>query len=355
MTEPLAPAPGLPPLSHAGDIWQGVSQMTLKQNLSGLIQSGADLLEAKLAYHLWQWTRRKPDYKTSYAKYKEGKLSGCQLLEKFGFDTSYLIEPLDPQKDPQEIHYYDKIGTQEGYKLIPASAEVSLNTFNNKNASVYRNLFKSAVQIVMPESSNYNILENGKYLTLKLDITQRQYLIDAKMDLILNHIDRFGLSPSRMLAKSQRDRWQEWENQRKVWDMRAEKKSYREIAMKLRRPNEPLIKAKDRIKKQFRAAYELIMGEKYDPKKYKEILRSKKLKSCKECPNYPCKDGCPALFTELASVEKKKLRETLVDEKKLEYLSLPKHGRKCPEKIEFKSCLILPIYSCLHHKPNFRK
>ena len=182
-------------------------------NPSKLVQS--DLNEAEFAYYKWQMIRRNPEYITSYAKYKRNEIPGVKLIEEHGFAKSFLIKPMDPHKIKQEIHYYKKQGTIEGYHGVPETNEVDLS---KKEESIYLNLFNPAVQIV---TSGYQMLEDNKYVTIKVDITQKFKPVKEKIDLLLNYIWLI-----RQEKNKDRNHIKKWDQQLKVWDLRGQKKSY---------------------------------------------------------------------------------------------------------------------------------
>ena len=90
--------------------------------------------------------------------------------------------------------------------------------------------------------------------------------------------------------------------------------TYEEIA-KYKYPDmltpEKLEKAVDKVKKQYRAAIKLICGKKYNLRELNELKskiekNNRTVKLCDECPDKPsCKDICPLLFEELATIEVK--------------------------------------------------
>lgn len=74
---------------------------------------------------------------------------------------------------------------------------------------------------------------------------------------------------------------------------------------------EKLRKAVNKVKKQYKAAIKLICGKKYNIGELNELKCKidnsyRTVKSCDECPDKPsCKDYCPSLLEELATIEVK--------------------------------------------------
>jgi len=102
--------------------------------------------------------------------------------------------------------------------------------------------------------------------------------------------------------------------------------TYEEIAKHLypgEQTPEELNSAIDRVKKQYRAAYKLICGDKYNPQEFEKIksqieTENKKI-LCDECPDRPhCKDPCPALLEELAAIEVKQQHKIVHSSRPLE-------------------------------------
>ena len=282
----------------------------------------ADSLEAEFAYYQWQLIRRNPEYIVSYKRFERGEIEGKSLLEKFDFDPLFLIKPLDPSNDAQErqsIQYNIQVNTGGGkeYRLKPKEQEASLS---QKNNPIFANLFKPAVMIVTP------FLEDNKYITLKIDTTQKRNIISSKIKQVLDFVEI-----SIKNKRTRRGRFKEWENQLKVWDLRSKKKPFNKIATELY-PHENLSKSEDRVKKQYYLIYEKITGEKYDPQEFKELFRNKDLlpKTCKACKQRDtCTDPCPDILLYINS-DYRSLRERLVGERHLEHIS----SNSDPEGIE---------------------
>jgi hypothetical protein len=106
---------------------------------------------------------------------------------------------------------------------------------------------------------------------------------------------------------------------------------YEEIA-KYKNPDalspEELAKAKDKVKKQYRAAFKLIYGKRYK-KLSQYILRAKRPKLCDKCPDkLNCKEklGCPQLIEELDKLEGKQ------QDRVLENIDFFSSGAPSPEE-----------------------
>jgi len=114
--------------------------------------------------------------------------------------------------------------------------------------------------------------------------------------------------------------------------------TYEEIAKHLY-PNEQtqkeVKKAIDRVKKQYRAAYRLICGKKYDPREieYQKAKNKEQGSLCDQCPDKHCKEtgeACPRLLEELEKLEVKQ-QHLLVS--KVEQLDIERYkttGKKYP-------------------------
>jgi hypothetical protein len=77
------------------------------------------------------------------------------------------------------------------------------------------------------------------------------------------------------------------------------------------RTREKLGKAVDKVKKQYKAAVKLIIGKKYNIRELNDLKciidnSNRTVKLCDECSDKPsCKDPCPSLLKELATIEVK--------------------------------------------------
>lgn len=250
----------------------------------------------------WERARRNPDYRILYNRYKKGEFDDETLdkeLQKFGFNTSWLAKPLNPFKDEQEIHYHhENYVYQTGYKRYVKKTLVDLSDYRTfLNAP----LFEECVQIVTPTEKGKvkKLLEDKKYLTLKIDVTKKRKIIYEEVKMVVDFVVKFfGLPSGTESDKKNREHLKKRGNFYKVWDLRAEKKSYEKIAIELY-PRESINKTVDRVKKQFAEAYGLIMGKRYKPKAYGNIFKNKASlpKVCKDCENRStCKELCPVVL-----------------------------------------------------------
>jgi len=103
-------------------------------------------------------------------------------------------------------------------------------------------------------------LEDGKYITLKINITQKDKHILESLKLYLDYYRQFTGKDS-----GRNHTAKETEFYYKVWDERLSLTSFSEIALKFGITAEA-------ARKQFRKAYELILGEKYDKASVPEII-----------------------------------------------------------------------------------
>jgi hypothetical protein len=174
-------------------------------------------------------------------------------------------------------------------------------------------------------------------LVLKIDLNyskdELMYVIEK---FVFSEVDKYRKNHKVKIKRKQPEKWIEY---LEIWDLKSgyppppnrdlasrlnaisfrdsEKKgrpwTYEEIA-KYIYPNtttpEKLKSAINRVKKQYRAAYNLICGEKYNPQKAKKQIgtfrQQNKIVTCDSCPDKPhCETLCPSMSEDLANLEVK--------------------------------------------------
>ena len=119
-----------------------------------------------------------------------------------------------------------------------------------------------------PEESNdpRRFIEDGKYLTLKIDITKKDKTINEAFQLYLKFYRQFTRKEQGRTHPEK-----ETEIYFKVWDERLKRIPFSEIALKLRTNEEA-------VRKQFGRAFELIIERKYNRDVWKELIKENLIK-----------------------------------------------------------------------------
>jgi hypothetical protein len=104
---------------------------------------------------------------------------------------------------------------------------------------------------------------------------------------------------------------------------------------------EKLESAIDKVKKQYRAAYNLICGEKYNSHKAKkqidQLRQQNKIVTCDSCPDKPhCITLCPPMLEDVAGVEIKQQHHLVGSSKSTDLENFKKSSRKLPADKQFK-------------------
>jgi len=135
-------------------------------------------------------------------------------------------------------------------------------------------------------------IEDDKYLTLKIDMTQANIriipLVRFYIRYFRQYIERKGVDAGRSHFEKRRRYY-------RVWEERKQKKSFKAISKKLSIDV-------DTAKKEFYRAYELIMERSYNPVHYGEIPVQKGdlVRECNTCPiRSECKEACPDIIAYL--------------------------------------------------------
>ncbi len=106
---------------------------------------------------------------------------------------------------------------------------------------------------------------------------------------------------------------------------------------------EKLESAIDKVKKQYRAAYNLICGEKYNPRKAKKQIdqlrqqNTNEIVLCDRCPDKPhCITLCPPMLDDLAGLEEKQQHHLVGSSESTDLENFKKSSRKLPADKQFK-------------------
>lgn len=106
---------------------------------------------------------------------------------------------------------------------------------------------------------------------------------------------------------------------------------------------EKLESAIDKVKKEYRAAYNLICGEKYNPRKAKRQIyqlrqqNTNEIVLCDRCPDKPhCITLCPPMLDDLAGLEEKQQHHLVGSSESTDLENFKKSSRKLPADKQFK-------------------
>ncbi len=239
----------------------------------------------------------------------------------------------------------------------------------------YEKLFKEIYGDVFPRHPfpvwRLNELEDKPYwLVLKIDLN---YTKDEIM-YRLNKFVSYATEEYRQkhIVKVKRKHVEKWVDYLEIWDLKngfpppkdrgmasrleaisfqldedkGREWTYEEIA-KYVYPDtttpEKLESAIDKVKKQYRAAYSLICGEKYNSRKAKKQIAQLRQQdkngviTCDSCPDKPrCITPCPSILEEVAIVEVKRQEQLAKTSKFTDLEKLETSSKKLPSDDQFK-------------------
>jgi hypothetical protein len=202
--------------------------------------------------------------------------------------------------------------------------------FDKRFAEIYGEVFPT---FFSPTLLLEDVQKRPSEITLRIDLNYTKEEIMHRIERIVHWgIKNYQKSRSK---KYERKVPRKWRDYLEVWDLKAGENpwikdsegvpfaprmprgkkhpwTYEEIA-RHKYPNEQnpedLKRAINRVKKQYRAACELIYGAKYDPAKVKQdkeriSSETKGQITCDKCPDkLQCKDLCPSMVEELKKLE----------------------------------------------------
>ncbi|MFA5794682.1 MAG: hypothetical protein WC980_06425 [Candidatus Brocadiia bacterium] len=111
------------------------------------------------------------------------------------------------------------------------------------------------------------------------------------------------------VIKASRMHIKKYDNYLRVYDLRFQKKSFKEIGTIIY-PSKPAVQSENLVKKEFARAYELIYRKKYVARSMPKMTRSDLIKECNHCPEQKnCKELCPqvAVYIDQDKVSQKHL------------------------------------------------
>lgn len=207
------------------------------------------------------------------------ELEADEFCLKYGLHTPVKPELLE-RNEPEMLEYC-QIFRDFITKVIPAEDKVI-----TKEHPVYDKHFKETIIDFEHDFSPH--LEDGRYLTLKIDLLQDKKdimtTIKSDMEFYLRYINK---DQTRDTESRTIDRFL-------VWDEYKTLRNFAKIARK-HKVN------KATVRKAYYRAFELIMGEPYDPERHnrKNLTKEQLSKTCEICPEYnkPCNDPCPDLLS----------------------------------------------------------
>jgi len=230
-------------------------------------------LDWKNEYYWYQWQllKRNPEYIDYCCKHK--------------FDDNELIIVTDENK--QEIEETKKRwGLQEIWHF---KKELSKEVCSASGVFIQA----SAVQRIFLDNNQKGVPDWQHYIDIRINIDDkvRWKQIEGELRRLIDYAKIMrGLSPFG------EERLHFDEDLLQVWDLKKRRESFEEIALQLY-PSELLATTKERAKKKYYKAYELILHKEYDPERKKQdiILRKEELKKyCTICTDKTClKDGIP--------------------------------------------------------------
>lgn len=177
--------------------------------------------------------------------------------------------------------------------------------------------------------------ESELVLSIDLNFTKNEIMFAAEQ-FVASSLNEYRKNRT---LKHQRKHPEKWQDYLEIWDLkdgyhpwidlgdgikapswRKMKRplTYEEIA-KFKVPNalspEELSNAISKVKQQYRAAYKLVCGERYDAEEILRQIPATEVENlCDQCMDRHCEkmgELCPAMLRELAKVEKRSLRERL--------------------------------------------
>ena len=251
-----------------------------------------------------------------------------ELIEE-GLDVQMNFAADLAARNPWFKDLYEKYPNRFYEKTINPSVDHDYKEFDRRFAQIWGNIFPTFPFPVLQLEEHE---KSPSELVLRIDLN---YTKDEIMNRVRQFVDMElkNYRKSRTL-KLERKTPRKWRDYIEIWDLKHGyppwirnrnnipfapnlKKgknrpwTYEEIA-KFKYPDmqtpDKLNKAINKIKKQYRAAYKLICGKKYNAQEFSNLksqiekFRNKKL--CDECPDKPhCEDLCPQMLQELASIE----------------------------------------------------
>lgn len=224
---------------------------------------------------------RNPQYLKGLKELEEGTYDVIKREEfclKYGIYTP--IKPELLERNAPEMLEYCQIFRDFITKVIPADDKVITTEH-----PVYSKDFKETIIDFEHDFSPH--LEDNRYLTLKIDLLQDKKDI---MAAIKSDMEFYG----KYVKKEQtRDTESRTIDRFLVWDEYKTSRKFSKIAKK-HKVN------KATVRKAYYRAFELIMGETYDPERHnkKNLTKEQLSKTCEICPEYKlCNDPCPDVLS----------------------------------------------------------
>lgn len=295
-------------------------------------ESTKDFIKA-VNYDKWQRIKRHPDYKRSYRKIKElntkeGELQkkldqilrGKLIIKSRPAELSKELEETQKQRKDLEDQTLKKFKLRmllDPDAVYPANSKLFSETLVLEGTPAVEIISKGSKKLedmlVAHEADSWETidqlpdnwevldavdiwLKDGRYLTLQIDVTRTKREISKIISTILDMIK----------TKWGRSHFEKRLKYYKVFDMREKlpPEPYEKIAFELypEEAKDNLKRAVNKVTKERTMAARLILGEDYDPEKFKkrEIMIEDLLKKCSTCPNHPDRGGtCSKLCPEI--------------------------------------------------------
>lgn len=243
-------------------------------------------ISGKIANLRWEFLRRNPSYCEDYKHYKEIASHYKKPLEKavvksrIEFSIKYSCDPHDPADDnPPDVELSNQ---DPSISLIPDEKSKIFEVRQSGDDGRFY-LHVIVEELMRTPSVTFRI---------HLDFPKAQ-IMQALEGSVSSLCDLLPSASGRV--KSERNRLTNWSEYLTVWDLRVQKKSYRQIGMTLW-PRVRFRASEERAKKAFYRAHELIMLKPYNPIDRKKIVVPIITKTCEACEAFPtCKEVCPPM------------------------------------------------------------
>ncbi len=257
-------------------------------------------------------------------------------------------EIYEAENRPKEFYEEVNMMVREIYGVFPDFPFPVLELLDSECA---QKIVKKPSELLLRINLNYSkdeimyVLE--KFIDSKVDEYRKNHKVEIKRkqpEKWITYLQIWDLkngypppSGRDLTSKLNAILFEDFENKGRPW-------TYEEIAKYIYPDTttpEKLLSAIDKVKKQYRAAYKLIHGKKYNPRKAKlqieQFRQHNKIVTCDSCPENPhCETLCPPMVEQIAKLEVT-LKERLVStSKSTDIEKLTTNNKKLSSDDQFK-------------------
>jgi hypothetical protein len=182
------------------------------------------------------------------------------VFDQNGFESDLSCFNMDQDAKKKAESFRRKFGLNS---LFDPTIEISKDDFLEE--LVFEN--QSPVEIILREDrpNFFDSIWNDSHIKLKIDIRP-----EVSLNQILSEVKEFIEEARELLPdyeeKSRRAHFEKREDYYKIWDLRTERMSFKDIALKLKIKESTAVYG-------FKCAYKLILGESYDKRFWTELMR----------------------------------------------------------------------------------